>query len=201
MTGGSLIQVSSWGISTDLKCVWEDTPNGRRLVGVECYMPASSKELLEYLMDENGILDVNKLPEELREAIGYRIPTDDLHSMAPLIIKGFTPPYNGGVVMLPAEYIAISGSDFDIDKLYVLLPAMNIDKPSPQDAARAFSQLSDNELKKVIKEVLKSTNPELDIESLGIDELDRKQLEPYIKQIYRPWVKKYIKDNTVVSKI
>lgn len=96
---------------------------------LECYMPAYSREFYEPLMDPNTHqLDVTKLPEDLRKLIGYRVPTEDKYSMAPLFIKGFLPQQNGSAIMLPAEITTLSGSDFDVDKMYIMLPEFNIKK-------------------------------------------------------------------------
>lgn len=46
--------------------------------------------------------------------------------MAPLYIKGFLPQQNGSAIMLPAEITTLSGSDFDVDKLYIMLPEFKI---------------------------------------------------------------------------
>ena len=48
--------------------------------------------------------------------------------MAPLYIKGFLPQQNGSAIMLPAEITTLSGSDFDVDKMYIMLPEFNIRK-------------------------------------------------------------------------
>ena len=48
--------------------------------------------------------------------------------MAPLFIKGFLPQQNGSAIMLPAEITTLSGSDFDVDKMYIMLPEFNIKK-------------------------------------------------------------------------
>lgn len=48
--------------------------------------------------------------------------------MVPLRIKGFLPQQNGSAIMLPAEITTLSGSDFDVDKLYIMLPEFNISK-------------------------------------------------------------------------
>ena len=101
----------------------------------ECYMPAYTREFFEPLMDpETHVLDINKkgpdgkpvLPEELRKLIGTRVPTEDKYSMAPLYIKDFLPQQNGSSIMLPAEITTIAGSDFDVDKLYIMLPEFKI---------------------------------------------------------------------------
>ena len=101
----------------------------------ECYMPAYTREFFEPLMDpETHVIDINKkgpdgkpvLPEELRKLIGTRVPTEDKYSMAPLYIKDFLPQQNGSSIMLPAEITTIAGSDFDVDKLYIMLPEFKI---------------------------------------------------------------------------
>lgn len=94
---------------------------------LECYMPAYSRDFYEPLMDPvTHQLDVTKLPDDLRKLIGYRVPTEDKYSMAPLYIKGFLPQQNGSAIMLPAEITTLSGSDFDVDKMYIMLPEFRI---------------------------------------------------------------------------
>jgi hypothetical protein len=51
--------------------------------------------------------------------VGYRIPTEAKYSMVPLKIVGFLPRNSEGI-MLPKEITWLSGSDFDIDKLYIM---------------------------------------------------------------------------------
>ena len=102
---------------------------GLSIAYLECYMPAYSREFYEPLMKEGTHeLDINKLPEDLRKLIGYRVPTEDKYSMAPLYIKGFLPQQNGSAIMLPAEITTLSGSDFDVDKMYIMLPEFTIRK-------------------------------------------------------------------------
>ena len=94
---------------------------------LECYMPAYSRKFYEPLMKPGTHeLDITKLPEDLRKLIGYRVPTEDKYSMAPLYIKGFLPQQNGSAIMLPAEITTLSGSDFDVDKMYIMLPEFDI---------------------------------------------------------------------------
>ena len=52
--------------------------------------------------------------------VGYRIPTESKYSMVPIKIKGFLALNSGEGIMLPAEITAMSGSDFDVDKMYVM---------------------------------------------------------------------------------
>lgn len=58
--------------------------------------------------------------------------------MAPLYIKGFLPQQNGSAIMLPAEITTLSGSDFDVDKMYIMLPEFKIDKYDYKRAKQDF---------------------------------------------------------------
>ena len=88
----------------------------------ECYAPIFDEGLLKQY-EKNGVIDINKIhaeQPELLELIGYRIPTEAKYSMASLRIVGFLPREAGEGLMLPKEWTAISGSDYDIDKLYIM---------------------------------------------------------------------------------
>lgn len=127
--GGALIQATAYGLTDDLHIVFEGEGANKRIKYIECYMPAYSKEFFEGLMQEGTHeLDISKLPEDLRRAVGYRVPTENKYSMVPLRIKGFLPQQNGSAIMLPAEITKIAGSDFDVDKLYIMLPEFNVQR-------------------------------------------------------------------------
>jgi hypothetical protein len=125
--GGALIQVSGYGLTDDLNIVFEGEGENKRIKYIECYMPAYSRKFYEPFMKEGTHeLDITKLPDDLRKLIGYRVPTEDKYSMAPLYIKGFLPQMNGSAIMLPAEITTLSGSDFDVDKMYVMIPEFEV---------------------------------------------------------------------------
>lgn len=72
--GGALIQVSDYGLTDELHVVFEGEGENKRIKYLECYMPAYSREFYEPLMKEGTHeLDINKLPEDLRKLIGYRV--------------------------------------------------------------------------------------------------------------------------------
>lgn len=126
--GATLVQAAGVGLNKDLRLRFDD--NGK-LIGLECYLPVTSKALFEPLLttdaEGNTILDPKKLEEfGLNEAVGYRIPTENKSSMAPLIIKGFTPIQNGSVIILPAEITALAGSNFEIDRMFLILTSFGI---------------------------------------------------------------------------
>ena len=108
----------------------------------ECYMPIPNPALERLMTNPDGTIMTieeiqKKLPKEvwqsLSEAIGYRIPTEDKYSMLPLKIMGFVPKAAGEVIMMPQEITYLTGSDFDIDKMYIMLKSfetstLSIDK-------------------------------------------------------------------------
>lgn len=165
--GGALIQVSDYGLTDELKIVFEGEGENKRIKYLEVYMPAYSRKFYEPLMKAGTHeLDVDKLPDSLRKLIGYRVPTEDKYSMAPLYIKGFLPQQNGSAIMLPAEITTLSGSDFDVDKLYIMLPEFKI---TPKYNRRQFvddlvSQLTQGKAvsPEVLKEYRQSVNRAID---------------------------------------
>lgn len=133
--GGNCILVSNFGFTDKLHILRNEDGS---VQGAECYMPFYTKEHFEPFMkevtDENGNVigqevDINairKQDPELLKMVGYRIPTEDKYSMLPLIIKGFLPQQNGSAIMLPADVTQIAGSDFDVDKLFLMIPEFDV---------------------------------------------------------------------------
>ena len=133
--GGSLYQVTSYGLTDDLHIVYEGEGESKRIKYFECYMPAYSREFFEPFMKEGShVLYPSELPDDLRKVVGYRVPTEDKYSMIPLYIKGFLPQQNGSAIMMPAEITSTTGSDFDIDKLFIMLPEFRTTKYNREQA-------------------------------------------------------------------
>lgn len=140
VAGGSLVQTSIMYDYKDLKLHFEvlkdkdgniiydeDGKPKKYLEYAECYMPAYMKELYEDFIDDNGNVDIEKMRKQLDEKtfnaltnmIGYRIPTEGLSSALKLRIKGFLSGYEGNSIILPKEIVSLSGSDFDVDKMFI----------------------------------------------------------------------------------
>lgn len=51
--------------------------------------------------------------------IGYRIPTQGMSSMFVMTVADVLPEETGDLIIVPREFTAQTGSDFDIDKLYI----------------------------------------------------------------------------------
>jgi len=69
--------------------------------------------------------------------IGVRIPVQGLNSMEFMEVYEFLPKEAGNILIPPSEIVAKSGSDFDIDKLTVMMP--NLKKPGGNESTKLFS--------------------------------------------------------------
>ena len=77
--------------------------------------------LSERVLTKHGLEVGDEIPKELLEGMGYRIPTDDKHSMIAIKIVGLLPKTMEGVGIFPQEIIHLSGADFDIDSEFIQL--------------------------------------------------------------------------------
>ena len=180
--GAALIQASGVGLSDELNLVFDD--NGK-LVGAECYLPATSRRFYETLMKKvriNGktvdVLDPALLEEAgLDKAIGYRIPTENKSSMLPIIIKGFAPQQNGSSIFLPAEITTLSGSDFDVDKMFVMLSSFSVSEYYMGRARRDFAE-TDEMFGRILDGLVKAGN---------LQELEENEIEGIDNDAFRQW--------------
>lgn len=125
ISGGPVVQVSNYGTSKNLRIVRNSDGT---IKYYECYITAYDQQLYEDFGDGKGGIDMEKIQKanpKLLEMIGYRIPTEAKYSMAPLKIVGFLPRTAGEGIMLPKEITTLSGSDFDVDKMYIMRYRLN----------------------------------------------------------------------------
>lgn len=186
--GGTAIQMACWKRQPPLNIV--RNPDGS-IKYMECLMPAYSKQWIESMMNKDGVLDPKKCKDEnLLKALCYRVPTEDIYSMIPLKIVGFTPLQFGTNIMLPQEITTLTGSDFDVDKMYLFLPEFKMSKRWSKVAVSKEDILSMYYLAK------------LDAKDKGISlaEAYKQQKQKYIdetKQIIYERVKKYAKEKHI----
>ena len=137
--GGTAIQMSSFGYELKDKSISTDKDampfnNGKKLKFLK------KKGHMEVILSENFFKDI--LPENLKDAsfkakrdwlmskgiigndatpygIGYRIPTQGLSSMFSFTVADIMPTTIGDTIIVPEEFTAMTGSDFDVDKLYI----------------------------------------------------------------------------------
>jgi len=82
---------------------------------IEAYAPAHAKEFF----DADGNVKDN-IPDELKQMLVYRIPTEGAHSMMAVKVVGFLPKEYGGAMLLPLEVTKQFGADFDFDKIFFI---------------------------------------------------------------------------------
>lgn len=212
VSGGAAIQVSAFGLTDKVHVVMTDNtgkeyrygeaPEGTdvRVKYFECMMPAYTKKFFEPLMGSDGQLDISKVPEELLRCIGYRIPTEDKYSMAPLKIVGFMPQSSGSAIILPAEITTIAGSDFDVDKLYLMFPEFNVKKTIDyQKAWKDFYNTAEGSRYKEAsgKALWEQFKQDLKTELIDAGKFDERLYNKYIfnKQIFKIYKEELKKNN------
>lgn len=107
-------------------------------------------------VDKDGFVDSSKLPDELREAFGFRIPTASHGFMAKIEVVGFLPPSMGDLMIAPRDFIVRMGSDFDIDKFYMFHPATVSGKEQQDNNGIVF-----NPIRKLTREAAKTVKPRI----------------------------------------
>ena len=145
INGGNMVNTTGYGISGDLNMT-VDKKTGT--ITFEALLPWWSKKF--FPQKENGEIDMSVLPEQLTKILGYRIPTEDKYSMFNIKVKGFTDPAQGGTIILPPEATTIAGLDFDIDKLFMLIPNFYLVTRDGKKVAKYIEPLKEGASKKEI---------------------------------------------------
>lgn len=145
INGGACIAVSNFGFTNELQIHYhKEGDKASGIAYMDCYLPWYSKKYfapfistvtktIDVKVNDKWTkktvtyeeLDYKKLEKEapdLLKVIGFRIPTENKYSMFPLRIKGFLPQQNGSSIMLPMEATTLSGMDFDVDKVFLMIP-------------------------------------------------------------------------------
>lgn len=105
--------------------VVDDRLGGARLAHAEVMVRA---DLLRNFNLPEGEYSLDDIPEELRRIIGYRIPNQDKASMVILKIKAILPKDYAKAIVIPPQLVKLMGSDFDVDKMFLLFPEVGYDK-------------------------------------------------------------------------
>ena len=121
MKGGQMINATSYGVSNTLEFKMDKDGNYQ----MDALLPWWSKKF--FPKDSKGNVNLEELPDELKNIIGYRIPTEDKYSIFNIKVAGFTDSAAGAQIMLPYNATTQAGLDFDIDKLFMMMPEYTID--------------------------------------------------------------------------
>lgn len=132
--GGLLMTRAEWESSKEKNTkdgsTYEDyiKENQGGIAHFEVFASIYNQDLLKFA-DKDGNIDIDTIElinPDLLKMIGYRIPTEAKYSMAPLKIVGFLPREAGAAIMLPNDITLLTGSDFDIDKEYLMRKEFDI---------------------------------------------------------------------------
>ncbi len=121
-----------------------------KINSAQCILPYWSKQFIK----DGSIVDINNLPKELREIIGYRIPTQSKSSMFALEVVGFLPKEAGSTVVLPEEVTVLMGSDFDIDTLYTMIPNFKKSKEGYSKVLDNSREGRENKIQDIFRKIL-----------------------------------------------
>jgi len=145
--GGQFVQVSSYNLGYNMEAYenvknnltgrirwFEKEPrlkpsrivNGKVVPG-QILLPYRFVEAIpgfENMTDDELLAAID--PKAL-EVLGYRIPGQSLASIDNLKIIGILPPESGDQVIVYEDITTKTGSDYDIDKLFLLLPNLEIE--------------------------------------------------------------------------
>ena len=100
---------------------------------------------------------------ELISIAGPRIPTDAANSMEFAQVWHFLDASFGNTVIVPTEIVAKAGSDFDVDKIYFMLPHIKSNGTLPSRPAESIEEL--NALVKQANKATKKQRKEKDFRS------------------------------------
>lgn len=110
--GSKLVQAADMGIvnpqtGAELKHNVITTPDGKRIIVVECIVSEEMKELLK--------------PGDFLygDAVAFRLPSSGLHSGMVLQIVGYA-NIKANMIVTSKEIVPILGSDFDVDSLWLI---------------------------------------------------------------------------------
>lgn len=167
LPGFHAAQVTNVGYSKQLRY----HPNGERYI--EVLLPKSNFGFAknedgsytepDEIRDEDGNL-IGGLLYQLQRAkldtiIGYRIPTEGKQSICAMKIVGFTDDAQGSTIVVPDDWVAQTGSDFDIDSVYGIQHNTYIDKDGDiQKVAykESFGKLYDDYVKEQLNDEAKA---------------------------------------------
>ena len=128
----------------------------------------------EYVKD--GKIDTTKLPKELLQLFGFRIPSQLHASMSYIEIVGFLPESMGDTIIAPQDFTKQMGSDFDVDKLYSYMynTFMREDGSLAKYKGKDTKRNLQNDLLDIHLEVVKSEEAQpLILQALGFGDLHK----------------------------
>ena len=135
----------------------------QKIVSAEIAMPWEFAERLNLPKNKDGEYDISSIPEDVLTLIGYRIPTQGKNSMLPLRITKILPKSMSKMIMVPAEITTQMGSDFDIDKLFTMIPNLKVKGTLKNGQKFDWFDTYKNELLKNLPKNIKLTDKQISL--------------------------------------
>jgi hypothetical protein len=155
---------------------------------------------------EFGIKPGDNLSEDAMKMLGFRIPTQDKHSMITIKVVDYLPEFYGSIIIAPKQLVLLSGADFDVDKLYarrydhyidpdgkIKLFGKNGSDPITKWREYLIAETSNNKDFKRLSKEKKDVDPNL-VTPLTLKELGL----PSTKEEYESYVKNHGEINTSI---
>lgn len=155
-------------------------PNGERYI--EIMLPASAFGLsrndpmwndLRKKYEQDG-LSVEEIEEKIDQhmlsylqnkgldtLIGYRIPTEGKQSVCVMKVVGFTPDAYGSTIVVPDDWVAQTGSDFDIDSIYGIQYSTRQNSDGSIEKIKYSTNAKENYISYVLRNLDKESKQEL----------------------------------------
>lgn len=119
----------------------------------------------------------------LDKIIGYRIPTEGKQSICNMKIVGLLDEAYGSTIIVPNEWVAQTGSDFDIDSVYAIQAESYIDKDGTLKRVEFQNSFDKTDYIKYVRRTCKATEEEKNIS---------KEKKERIKAINSEYEEKYL---------
>ena len=151
LPGFHAVQVSNVGTSRKLK--YHITDEG---VVVEVMVAPWNKEIKDIIAKygkEEALKQLQNIGAD--EIIGYRIPTEGKQSIIKMKVVDFLDESQGSTIILSDEWVAQSGSDFDVDTIYSIVHELQIiqeTKTHKEKIIEKTAEGKDFEIEKTISE-------------------------------------------------
>lgn len=115
----------------------------------------------------------------IAKVVGYRIPTEGKMSSQVMKVVGFIPSEYGSTIVVPDEWVGLTGSDFDIDSVYGIQYKTEKDENGNIRKVKYFEDLEDAFINYVYEHSTKSEREKIYKES-GLED-SSESLEHYLK--------------------
>lgn len=204
-TNPSTKDLSKWG-TNDLP-TYHKGPNGTTAMKVKIAIQGQFEKLLTAIHNDGETIGSRERLNEMLKSdewldkddhrrmvtmVAVRIPVQGLNSMEFMEVYEFLPTEAGNVIVPPAEIVAKSGSDFDIDKLTVMMPTyqkregkVGISRGYTKTEARPlYEEYKKRKIERTIEEGINITSElDWDIEEMLRDQGKLKTFEEFFNTL------------------